>query len=1093
MVAKVGLLHALPGGRPLLQLLQHGSGEPDQSDLGKPVNLFRHGHIQSWLNPDINPLLQSHFTPQISNGALPLGELPCKGSEFDVGVEWPESRTIESLVIRFAGRAPQPDRRAWEVWDGLTGMQGDWKPIQPAPDDQFDGQTWTVRVAALRAFKVRLRIQNDKNVAVERLEVRSPSRWKAGEVRIEWGHQEEKKSHDGHLDVYNGEILGITAWGGAILQSGGSWSDAENGNPRGLTVKVLYTSGMDVDRTILTLRSKAGDFSFLPREAIEEQAIYLPDFGVFIRNANSNLSLDEYRRRHQREFRIADRVAQLPEQTIEQAYQHIDADRVVAFVGVDSNSQKFGIAPGGQVIVGYDDPSSGRTIKPKFAVHFDNVELPTVFDPSSPPPPSLFQKPTDKRQRLAEGWLPVVITEWGSASDLSYERTDFATLPGATVPLDQSKLTGDELSIMISHLRIRNNSPSAKTVHFYIKPWKLVSDAPAYGAIPAGAKDVWQTALSNNCIFVAEGDSQFGICFVDIGGKGALEMERTIGAARYSLELNGGEEHEIHMVVPGRPVVRDEVAILDGLPYQHLQDANTQYWKALLAEGMQVEVPHEHVQNLYNANLQHFCVSFTKDPRRDELYANTSTFYYGTIGSESSPIIQALDMRGMHQRAEKCLRAFLSTQGDAVPDGQYKEQEGGFYHYWPWYSINQGYVLWALAEHYAYSGDKEWLKRVAPQIVTGCEFIVKGRKLTKKELPGGGRPITYGFAPAGTIGDPRSWKYSFMVSGLFYLGLKKCAHVLKAVDMENATRFEAEATDFLEAIRAGLKESTILSPVVRLRDGTSVPAAPPFVTSRGFTSDVKDNVDPDPRFSYASDSLVGAFQLVKSEVLTPNDPETNWLINILEDRFFMFSPHQRSRVRLENISLDWFNLGGFDKMQPYYLGYQDFYLQRDLVPNFLRGFFNTLAAIADRQNLSFQEELGGSGGQPQKTHEEARFLQQLRIMLLMESDQDLFLTRGTPRSWLEDGKHIAVRRAPTYFGELSFQIQSFVNQGRIEATVQPPSRTKPAHIYLSLRHPMQTKLKRVVVNGRPWSEFDATKERISIPANGREITVQGFY
>ena len=225
----------------------------------------------------------------------------------------------------------------------------------------------------------------------------------------------------------------------------------------------------------------------------------------------------------------------------------------------------------------------------------------------------------------------------------------------------------------------------------------------------------------------------------------------------------------------------------------------------------------------------------------------------------------------------------------------------------------------------------------------------------------------------------------------------------------------------------------------------------------------------------------------------PNDPETNWLINILEDRFFMFSPHPRSRVRLENISLDWFNLGGFDKMQPYYLGYPDFYLQRDQVPNFLRGFFNTLAVIADRQNLSFQEELGGSGGQPQKTHEEARFLQQLRMMLIMESGQDLFLTRGTPRSWLEDGKHIAMRQAPTYFGEVSFRIQSLANQGRLEATVQPPSRSQPAQIYLGLRHPKQAPLKRVLVNGRRWSEFDPTKERISLPVNAGEIKVQAFY
>jgi hypothetical protein len=1097
-LANIALLRPVPGGSTVLRFFQAEPTGVGELLVGQPVNLFRYGRIQSWLNPELSSALQVRFAGPPSGGTQPVGRLDLEGPQFDLGVEWPESRTIDSIVVRFAGPTPQPLRQSLEIWEGLTVLQGNWKALPHNPDDQLDGQTWTVRFPAIRTFKVRLRIL-DKDVAVDALEVHGPSLWKVGEVRIEWGHEAEEKVRDGHLEIYNGEILHVTPLPRTVLQPGGSkegrsWTGTSgNGVTSGIMVKVLYTSGMDVDRTILTLRTRAGDFSFLPREALEEQAIYIPDFGVFIRNSDSDLSLDEYRRRHQGQVRIADAVAKLPEQTLEQAYQHIDADRVVAFVGVDSNSQKFGITPGGQVIVGYDDPSFGRTIEPKFTVHFDHVELSTVFEPSEPPPPSLFQKPTDKKQHLAEGWLPILITEWGSASDVSYERTDFASLPGQVTPIDQSKLTGDELAVLISRLRLRNNSPTAKTVHFYIKPWKLGADPFPYKAIFAGAKDIWQTSLAGHHLMVAEGDSQFGICSVDTGGKGALELAPAIQGARYAVELNGGEEHEIHMVIPGRPVAQSEIAGLTGLPYDRLYAATAQYWKAMVAQGMQLELPDEHLQNLYNANLQHFLLTFTKDPRRDEYYPNISTFHYGPNGSESSPIVQALDMRGMHGHAEKCLQAFLSTQGDALPDGEYRSPEGGFCHYWSWYTIGHGFVLWALAEHYFYSGDKGWLQRVAPQIVAGCDFVAKGRKVTERELPGGGRPISYGFAPAGTVGDPRSWEYTFMISGFFYLGLKKCAQALQDVDPENAKRFEAEAADFLSAIRAGLKESTALSPVGRLRDGTSVPITPSFVTSRGFTSDAKDNVDPDPRFSYAFDCLAGAFQLLKCEVLTLNDPETDWLLNTLEDRFFMFSPHQHARVRLENISQDWFNLGGFDKMQPYYLGYPDAYLQRDQIPNFLRAFFNTLAVIADKQNLSFQEEIGGVGGQPQKTHEEARFLQQLRIMLLMESGPDLYLARGTPRSWLEHGKHIAVDRAPSYFGDLSFRIQSFVDQGHIEATVQPPSRNRPVHIYLRFRHPKEAQPKRVSVNGKSWKDFSPEKEWISLPVDAGQLNVTAYY
>jgi hypothetical protein len=107
--------------------------------------------------------------------------------------------------------------------------------------------------------------------------------------------------------------------------------------------------------------------------------------------------------------------------------------------------------------------------------------------------------------------------------------------------------------------------------------------------------------------------------------------------------------------------------------------------------------------------------------------------------------------------------------------------------------------------------------------------------------------------------------------------------------------------------------------------------------------------------------------------------------------------------------------------------------------------------------------------------------------------KDLFLARGTPRSWLEDGKRISVEGAPTHFGDLSFLIQSFTNQNRIEATVHPPSRRQPEHLYLRLRHPKEVPLKRVLVNGHRWNDFDASKEWISLPVATEQLTVQAYY
>jgi hypothetical protein len=225
-------------------------------------------------------------------------------------------------------------------------------------------------------------------------------------------------------------------------------------------------------------------------------------------------------------------------------------------------------------------------------------------------------------------------------------------------------------------------------------------------------------------------------------------------------------------------------------------------------------------------------------------------------------------------------------------------------------------------------------------------------------------------------------------------------------------------------------------------------------------------------------------------LLDPDDVEVSWMLNYLEDRFFTYSPGW-SLVQLDEISTDWFNLGGFAKLQPYYVHYQDAYLQRDQIPNFLRGFFNTLAALSDPQTLTFMESL--EGGQPNKTHEEGWFFHQLRAMLLMELGDDLYLARATPREWLQQGKRIAAREAPTYFGEVSYEINSFADEGRIEATVKPPARRHPANLYLRLRHAKQFRMDRVTIQGRDWKDFDPAKEWIRLPSHLTTLNVVAYY
>src|ERR1039458_3808062 len=95
---------------------------------------------------------------------------------------------------------------------------------------------------------------------------------------------------------------------------------------------------------------------------------------------------------------------------------------------------------------------------PRFAMYFGSTEASTLFQEPDVDPKNFFSGEEEKHQEFEEGWLPIVITRW-SRNEVSFERIDYAALHDSTEPLDGSKLMGNEPGLMISRLRMRNNSP----------------------------------------------------------------------------------------------------------------------------------------------------------------------------------------------------------------------------------------------------------------------------------------------------------------------------------------------------------------------------------------------------------------------------------------------------------------------------------------------------------------------------------------------------------------------------------------------------------------------------------------------------------
>ena len=126
--------------------------------------------------------------------------------------------------------------------------------------------------------------------------------------------------------------------------------------------------------------------------------------------------------------------------------------------------------------------------------------------------------------------------------------------------------------------------------------------------------------------------------------------------------------------------------------------------------------------------------------------------------------------------------------------------------------------------------------------------------------------------------------------------------------------------------------------------------------------------------------------------------------------------------------MTWHN-AGFS--QPYYCRHDWLHLKRGEVAAYLRTYYTQLAALQDRETYTFWEHYYGVS--QHKTHEEGWFLMQTRWMLYMEEGSTLHLLPGIPRAWLEDGKRIAVKNAPTCFGPLSYEVSSQLAKGVVAA------------------------------------------------------------
>jgi hypothetical protein len=286
-----------------------------------------------------------------------------------------------------------------------------------------------------------------------------------------------------------------------------------------------------------------------------------------------------------------------------------------------------------------------------------------------------------------------------------------------------------------------------------------------------------------------------------------------------------------------------------------------------------------------------------------------------------------------------------------------------------------------------------------------------------------------------------------------------------------------------------------------LRDNTYIPYLPtrPYQRIRlfgpirvAYYSRYPHNVLPTYRLSATREVLYGPMILLTTNIFGVDERLANWVLDDWEDNATMSSSLGLNVHGWVDDKL-WFSEGGM-VFQANLQNPTLTYLRRNEVPAAIRNLYNDFVACYYPSVNAFTEEYRqwrSPSGPFYKIPDEAKFVNRVRDLLVREEGDTLWLAAGTPRRWLAPGEKVEVRAGPTYFGPVSYSLEASVEG--VDALVTLPTRNPVRAAWLVLRAPEGKQLSSVEVDGKEWTDFDPSRERIALPIKAGEIRIKAKF
>ena len=505
-----------------------------------------------------------------------------------------------------------------------------------------------------------------------------------------------------------------------------------------------------------------------------------------------------------------------------------------------------------------------------------------------------------------------------------------------------------------------------------------------------------------------------------------IQTTTPVGIVRYDIPLQPGAEQTLEFRMPVEPLAPDspDLAALRAAKFDDYLSRTVQFWDSLLARGIDIAVPEQKVNDTFRANLIYDLIA--RDKVGDNYIQTVNKFHYHAFWlRDSSFIVRMYDASGYPDFARQDLDFFAGWQ---QPDGNFVSQ-GGQFDGW-------GQVMWAYGQHYRITQDLDFARKVYPSIQKAVAWLQQARRndplhLMPSTSPGDNENVT------GHVTGHNFWALG---------GLKNAIILAQALRQpQDAKAFAAEYDDYKAAFLAALKKVT----------ATTSGYMPPGL-------DVSGGED--------WGNMLGVYP---EQILDPYDPMVTATLNATRAKYqegiMTYGQGRWLHHYLTMKNTETETIRGDQQ-----LAVEELYALLVHTSSTHAGFEYCIVPWSTRD---FAQNLSPHGWFA------AKFRMALRNMMVREEqDRRLHLLSVISPEWVKPGQAISVKRAPTNFGQVNFEVK-FTDRG---ATISLDNNftQKPQEIVLHL--PWFATVSGVTADGRKISIVNGAAV---LPASVRTVQI----